>query len=66
MVGLPPLNPRLELDAGDLLPLAVEVEEILSFFDGVGDLGTLLVCLIVWENIEIVLEDVDCFVGLEG
>ena len=60
------LDPGLELDARDLLALAVQVEQVLDLLDGVRDLRVLLVPLVLGQHVEVVLEDVDGLVGLQG
>lgn len=66
LIGSLPLHPWLELDARNLLPFAIQVEQVLDLLDGVGYLGVLFVALVFREDIEVVLENVDGLIGLEG
>jgi len=54
------------LNAGHLFPLRFEVKQILRLFDGVGQLGRLPIASLIGKHVEIVLKDVDGFIGLQS
>ena len=60
------MNPRLKLNTWYFLSFWLQIEKILGLLYSIWQFGSFLITWLIWQNIEIVLENIDGFIRLES